>query len=95
MWSDRMVVLNPKLVEISAAEASRIIVRGLARGRPTIAFPRLLALGCVLNMLLPAWASDLTDAPFRADVEPDDGITSWKAERDADPLDRLPPVERR
>jgi NADP-dependent 3-hydroxy acid dehydrogenase YdfG len=62
-----------KPFEISAAEASRIIVRGLARGRPTIAFPRLLALGCVLNMLLPAWASDLTDAPFRADVEPDDG----------------------
>jgi short-subunit dehydrogenase len=62
-----------KPFEISAEQAAALIVRKLARGRSVIAFPWLLALGCVLNLLLPAWASDLTDAPFRADVEPDDG----------------------
>jgi short-subunit dehydrogenase len=62
-----------KPFEISAEKAARIIVRGLGKGRSVIAFPWLLALGCYLNMLLPPWASDLTDAPFRAEVDPDDG----------------------
>lgn len=62
-----------KPFEIPADKAARIIVRGLRRGRPTIAFPLLLAMGAFLNMLLPAWASDLTNATMRAEVDPDDG----------------------
>lgn len=62
-----------KPFEVPVDRAAAIIGRGLRKGRPVIAFPLPLALGCFLNMLLPAWASDLTNAPFRASVEPDDG----------------------
>ena len=62
-----------KPFEIPADRAARIIVRGLERNRAVIAFPLPLVLGSMLNMLLPAWASDLTNAMMRADVEPDDG----------------------
>jgi short-subunit dehydrogenase len=62
-----------KPFEIPADVAARKMVRGLERGRPVIAFPWPLALGAFLNMLLPPWASDLTDAPMRARVRPDDG----------------------
>jgi short-subunit dehydrogenase len=64
--------VGPKPFEVTADQAARIMARGLDRGRPVIAFPLLLALGCYLNMLLPTWAAELTNAPFRANVEPDD-----------------------
>ncbi len=35
MWSDRMVVLNPKLVEVSAAEVQRTLRHELATFSPT------------------------------------------------------------
>ncbi len=62
-----------KPFEMSAERAARIIVRGLERDRTVIAFPWQLVLPAMLNMLLPPWASDLTNIPFRAKVEPDDG----------------------
>lgn len=65
--------VGAKPFEIPAERAARIVARGLERGRSTIAFPLPLALGAMVNMLLPAWAADLTNAPFRAEVRPDDG----------------------
>lgn len=62
-----------KPFEITAERAARLIVRGLRRGQSVIAFPLPLALGAFLNGLLPPFLADLTNRPFRADVQPDDG----------------------
>jgi len=62
-----------KPFEISAEKAAAHIADRLRRGRGVIAFPFLLTLGTMLNMLLPPALSDWTNRGFRARVEPDDG----------------------
>ena len=64
---------GPKPMEISAERAARIIVRGLARRRATIAFPFLIVLGLQASKLLPTRLSDMIMRSYRATVEPDDG----------------------
>ncbi|MTI16950.1 SDR family NAD(P)-dependent oxidoreductase [Rhodobacteraceae bacterium RKSG542] len=61
-----------KPFEISSERAAAIISRGLARRRPSIAFPKALTVSLWLqNFFLPATLSDLTMRPFQAVVSDD------------------------
>lgn len=64
-----------KPLEIPAERAAEKIVRGLERGRAYVSFPwPLVALGWIDARLTPAWASDLLNRPFRAEVAPDERL---------------------
>lgn len=61
-----------KPFETPADRAAALIARGLARGRPLIAFPWPLALLSWLDMRLPPALSDWAARGFAAEVRPDD-----------------------
>ncbi len=69
----------PKPLAVSAERAARTIRRGLDRGRPVIAFPRLLVFGTRLLPLLPRFLVDrvmtaiAVEIPETADRLPEDG----------------------
>jgi hypothetical protein len=54
-----------KPFEMSAERAAALICRGLARNRPIIAFPFLLALLSRIGGILPDRVRRWTDVPFR------------------------------
>jgi short-subunit dehydrogenase len=60
-----------KPFELPADRAADIVVRGLERGRPLIAFPWPLALLSWLDMRLPPRLSDRAARGFAAEVAPD------------------------
>ncbi|MEJ1158264.1 SDR family NAD(P)-dependent oxidoreductase [Prosthecomicrobium sp. N25] len=61
-----------KPFEISADRAAALIVRGVARRRPLIAFPWPLVLSIWLSNLVPTVIADLGMRGFAAVVDPDD-----------------------
>lgn len=62
-----------KPFEMSAERAAALICRGLARNRPIIAFPFLLALLSRIGGILPDRVRRWTDVPFRFTVQPHGG----------------------
>jgi short-subunit dehydrogenase len=61
---------GPRPFEIPPGRAARIILRGLARRRASVTFPRILVLMIRLGNLLPARLSDWTVAGFAAEIHP-------------------------
>jgi NADP-dependent 3-hydroxy acid dehydrogenase YdfG len=57
-----------KPLEISATKAAILIKHGLERGRPTIAFPRLLYLLARFSRILPIWLVDKVMARFKVNI---------------------------
>lgn len=63
--------LGPTPMCVSPDRAARIIAKGLARGRSTIAFPKALIFAAWLGERLPAPIADAIMARFRARILPD------------------------
>ena len=63
--------LGPTPLLVPADRAARIILRGVRKGRATIAFPRIAGLWSRIDGLLPAQLSDWLHQKLRADIVPD------------------------